>query len=125
MGMSNTNQVHARLTTAGGEATNTYAAGIAFAFTNNGKTDWYLPSKDELNQMCKWQRGVDLTPEATVCTGGTLNSGRGASGFSTGVYWSSSESGAGFAWSQSFNSGGQFTDRKSNTVYVRPVRAFG
>jgi hypothetical protein len=125
MGMSNTNQVHARLTTAGGEATNTYAAGIAFAFTNNGKTDWYLPSKDELNQMCKWQRGVDLTPEATVCTGGTLNSGRGASGFSTGVYWSSSEIGAGFAWSQSFNSGGQFTDRKSNTVYVRPVRAFG
>ena len=72
-GMANTNQIHARLTTAGGAATNTYAAGIAYAYVNNGKTDWHLPSKDELNQMCKWQRGVAWTSDATVCTGGTLN----------------------------------------------------
>ena len=125
MGMANTNQVHARLTTAGGAATNTYAAGIAFAFTNNGKTDWHLPSKDELNQMCKWQRGVDWTSDATVCTGGTLNSGRGASGFSADAYWSSSEFGADNAWLQSFVNGNQGGATKNSTFDVRVVRAFG
>ena len=125
-GMANTNQVHARLTTAGGALTNTYAAGIAFAFTNNSKTDWHLPSKDELNQMCKWQRGVALTPEATVCTGGVLNSGRGASGFSAFHYWSSSEFAATDAWDQNFGNGSQNNRTfKDNTLFVRPVRAFG
>ena len=124
-GMANTNQVHARLTTAGGALTNTYAAGIAFAFTNNSKTDWHLPSKDELNQMCKWQRGVAWISDATVCTGGTLNSGRGASGFSTVTYWGSSEGDDGSAWNQSFNDGSQFNADKDNAVFVRPVRAFG
>ncbi len=124
-GMANTNQVHARLTTAGGALTNTYAAGIAFAFTNNSKTDWHLPSKDELNQMCKWQRGVAWISDATVCTGGTLNSGRGASGFSTVTYWGSSEGDDGSAWNQSFDTGNQFNADKDNAVYVRPVRAFG
>ena len=124
-GMANTDQVHARLTTAGSAATSTYAAGIAFAFTNNSKTDWYLPSKDELNQMCKWQRGVAWTSDATVCTGGTLNSGRGASGFSSVGYWSSSESAASSAWLQHFNVGIQDSYSKGDTLYVRPVRAFG
>jgi hypothetical protein len=130
MGMSNTNQVHARLTTAGGEATNTYAAGIAFAFTNNGKTDWHLPSNDELNQMCKWQRGVAWTSDATVCTGGTLNSGRGASGFTADNYFGSSEidngvAGVNLASFQSFNNGFLGGGNKSDPGFVRVVRAFG
>ena len=125
MGMSNTNQVHARLTTAGGVARNTYASGIAFDFTNNGKTDWHLPSRDELNQMCKWQRGVAWVSDATVCTGGTLNFGRGASGFSADLYWSSSEFGVVSAWYQSFFNGVQAAIDEVSTNYVRPVRAFG
>ena len=124
-GMANTNQVHARLTTAGSALTNTYASGIAFAYENGGKADWYLPSKDELNQMCKWQRGVAWTSDATVCTGGTLNSGRGASGFSAAIYWSSSEGDASNAWDQGFDGGDQSVSRKNATGYVRPVRAFG
>jgi hypothetical protein len=125
MGMSNTNQIHARLTTAGNALTNTYAAGIAFAFPNNGKTDWHLPSKDELNQMCKWQRGVAWVSDATVCTGGTLNSGSGASGFSADGYWGSSEFDAGIAWFQFFLNGDQGNAGKDTTTFVRPVRAFG
>ena len=105
MGMSNTNQVHARLTTAGSEATNTYAAGIAFAFTNNGKTDWHLPSKDELNQL--------YTQRAKV------------GGFSAGWYWSSSESLPNFARPQRFSDGAQGESTKNSTFNVRPVRAFG
>ena len=126
MGMANTNAIYARVTTAGGAATSAYAAGIAWEFSNNGKTDWHLPSKNELNQMCKWQRGVAWTSDATVCTGGTMNSGTGASGFTTATYWSSSEYDATLrASSQSFSSGTQFTNFKNSRFYVRSVRAFG
>ncbi|MBJ7488676.1 MAG: DUF1566 domain-containing protein [Ilumatobacteraceae bacterium] len=102
---------------------------VAADYTNNSKTDWHLPSKDELNQMCKWQRGVAWVSDAPVCTGGTLNSGTGASGFSTVTYWSSSEDAATTAWSQRFDNGYQYYNDKAYliktfTYYVRPVRAF-
>jgi hypothetical protein len=116
-GMANT-------TTADGTCT-LGAIQTAADYTNNGKTDWYLPSKDELNQMCKWQRGVAWTSDATVCTGDNLNSGRGASGFSAGHYWSSSEFDATTALIQHFKFSVQGNDPKTTTFYVRPVRAFG
>ena len=101
------------------------AANAAAAYNGGGKSDWFLPSKDELNQMCKWVRGVAWTSDATVCTGGTLNTGLGAAGFGDGLYWSSVESDAGnatLAWSQSgANSRGY---DKNNSLTVRPVRAF-
>jgi len=125
MGMANTNQIYSRVTAAGSEPTANYAAGIAWAYSNGGITDWHLPSKDELNQMCKWQRGVAWTSDATVCTGGTLNSGTGASGFSAFSYWSSSEYDGEDHWIQSFANGAQNNVGKSRTHYVRPIRAFG
>ncbi len=45
-------------------------------------------------------------------------------GFSTGVYWSSSEFDVNFAWAQGFTNGYQTNGLKGTTLYVRPVRAF-
>jgi hypothetical protein len=92
--------------------------------------DWYLPSKDELNQMCKWVRGITgdaLTTLTTVCTGGTINTGAGAAEFVQKYYWSSSEINANSAWAQGFGDGFlgfQGGAGKSDSDYVRPVRAF-
>jgi hypothetical protein len=127
-GIANTNQIYARLTTNGGAATGNYAAGIAWAYTNNSKTDWHLPSKDELNQMCKWQRNQSTAAadQAVVCDStGALNTGTNATGFSATLYWSSSENSLTDAYRQNFSTGVQSSPGKSNSERVRAARAFG
>jgi len=88
-------------------------------------TDWYLPTSTELNLMCQWQRGVTQSV-TTVCSGGTLNSGSGASGFSTSSYWASSQYNVDCAWSQNFGTGVQsiLNTWKNNEGSLRPIRAF-
>ena len=108
-----------------GNVAATSAAVEARAYQGNSKTDWHLPSIDELNQMCKWQNGVALTPEATRCALGTLNSGAGAAGFASSRYWSSSEGSASTACDQDFGFGNLFCNSKEHSRFVRPVRAFG
>ena len=114
-----------------GTATSAAALANSYTVTVSGVAydDWYLPSKNELNQMCKWQRGITgaaLTTLTTVCIGGILNSGTGAAGFVGDIYWSSSDNNTGYAWTQTFHEfGTQANDGSKNlTNYVRPVRAF-
>jgi hypothetical protein len=88
-----------------GEYGNFNAATVARAFQGGGKTDWYLPSLDELNQMYLQRSAIG--------------------GFSSGFYWSSSEDDELAAWGQVFNTGYQAnSNNKSGRLYVRPVRAF-
>lgn len=82
------------------------AGTIALAYSGpNNLSDWYLPSKDELNQL--------YLNKTTV------------GGFSSGSYWSSSEYDANNAWFQGFDIGNRNYYYKDDTTYVRPVRAFG
>lgn len=115
----------------GNDNTAVSAGALAYAYTVTVSgvvyDDWYLPSKDELNQMCKWQRGITgeaLTNLATVCTGGVINSGVGAQGFD-GDYWTSTEVNDFTVWSQSFVTGAQRNNTaKQESGRVRPIRAF-
>ena len=114
------------------DATASKAGTISRAYRGpNNLSDWYLPSFDELNQMCKWAKGQDWTSDATVCnSSGTINTGAGAAGFGNYDYWSSSDRGTGYgdyARYQWFPTGIQGWTAKLMTgqnLYVRPIRAF-
>jgi hypothetical protein len=99
----------------------TSAAQVTTNYTVNGFYDWYLPSKDELNQIfCVLGNSAGLR---TTCTGlpGTLN----VVGFNATNYWSSSQIDATYAWEQSFDSGTQGAGTaKSTSLGVRAVREF-
>jgi hypothetical protein len=105
---------------AGGVLKTAYAAGVADVYTTATASDWFLPSKDELNEVCKYARNTGQAAGAgTRCSGGTLRSG-----FSPVGYWSSSGSDDNGAWYQGFNVGDQASIGKAGMAYVRPVRAF-
>jgi hypothetical protein len=101
----------------------TSAAVAAQNYTGGSKTDWYLPSRDELLQMCKWARGQAWESDATKCSnGGVINS---AAGFVDDTpYWSSSESSSSEAWAQYLVGDTQQELRKNAGLRVRPVRSF-
>ena len=86
------------------------APALCVNYRGGGYTDWFLPSKDELNQMY-----INLYS-------------KGFGNFSsTGSYWSSSEyiyNGGYYAWSQYFNNGYQYYFNQGLYLKVRAVRAF-
>ena len=92
-----------------GNVAATSAAVYASDYTNGGFSDWFLPSKNELNELYT-QRAVLSSPQSN--------------------YWSSSEYDATTAWYQDFISGAQYADLKMFgspppvAIYVRPVRSF-
>ena len=121
-GHANTTAIIAQSDTAGKAAT------AARAYRGGNKTDWFLPSKLELNQLCRY--AWNLTADSTAITCADMT-GTIRTGFSTGYYFSSSEWSATSVWYQGFISGHgyQGIDLKKGSdyigpLYVRPVRAF-
>ena len=97
-GAANTTAILAGCTTPG------IAAKLCHDYNGGGYTDWYLPSKDELNTLYTNQVAIG--------------------GFASAYYWSSSENFSSDAWLQDFAGGDQGSSGKYNTFYVRAVRAF-
>lgn len=97
-------------------------AAMATATACNGLSDWFLPSKGELNeafrQLSHSRIGLQLTPIGQ---------------FERGYYWTSSDYNGKTAWTQYFADGQQFDRVQTLTgnmkpparpFYVRPMRAF-
>jgi hypothetical protein len=80
------------------------AAKVAYDYTYNGYTDWFLPSLDELNLLYLQNYVVG--------------------GFTSGMYWSSTEDDINFALSQRFSDGMNGTPSKVNAYRVRSIRPF-
>jgi hypothetical protein len=105
---------------AGDDAEAETAADYATGYEHGGKDDWFLPSADELNELCKYARGEPSTDVDTMCgMGGALRDG-----FRAATYWSSTEEGDSSAWLQNFEVGNQVGYRKTGEFVVRPVRGF-
>ncbi|NBO33263.1 MAG: DUF1566 domain-containing protein, partial [Actinobacteria bacterium] len=121
MGMANTNRIYAQITTDGGASTNSYAAGLAWAYSYNGKSDWHLPSKSELNELCKYARNQTTGNTSVNCN----SSGSLRSGFSLDDYWSSSEADRDNSKYQYFGDGTKLVYGKNSEFKVRMIRAFG
>ena len=112
----------------------TSGAGVsARAYRGGGLTDWFLPSKDELNAMCNYSRNPTAPAAPSVsCFGsfpGSTQNGAfaaGTYGFASADYWSSSQAtDAVRAWAQYFLDGSANSGNlKTNLRQVRPVRAF-
>ena len=125
-GRANTDKIRVECTTAdiAADVANKYST-TSTAGAPGAAGQWFLPSRDELNELCKrYSNGrTDTTaysPSQNGCTGKLVPTG----GFAAGLYWSSSEFNAYYAWGHYFSSGGQNGNLKLNAGYVRPVRAF-
>ncbi|MEI6552856.1 MAG: hypothetical protein WCN84_06505 [Actinomycetes bacterium] len=94
-----------------GSTTSNSAAVLARAYAGGGKTDWYLPAKNELDPLYA-QRAIV----------GGISDARS--------YWSSTESNASEAWYlytaySNQQSVSDYAIKTDATLYVRPIRAFG
>ena len=87
-------------------ATSGIAADICADLSLGGYSDWFLPSKDELNLMYENLKVFVI------------------GGFADDYYWSSSEISAYYAWIQNFTNDFQGGSHKDPTYGVRAVRAF-
>ncbi len=94
------------------QGTGSYAARLCYDLFLNGYNDWYLPSKYELNLMYMHIGNGNLMGLGNV------------GDFATYYYWSSTERTNIVASFQLFTNGGQGSNHKHNTYYVRAIRAF-
>lgn len=86
---------------------NTPAADYCYNFDGGGMNDWFLPSKDELNELYN-KKGL-------------------FGNFQNDRYWTSTQDSdypSSHAWYQDFSDGSQGVEEKEREMYVRPMRAF-
>ena len=97
---------------------------LAWNYSNNSKEDWHLPSRVELNEICKYARQQTTGDTSVACN----NSGSLRADFMPTVYSSSSEnnSNGAYVWYHLFGSGAHQGNgaQKQSTYPIRPVRAF-
>jgi hypothetical protein len=88
--------------------TGTYAAKTARDYRGGAYTDWYLPSRDELNKLY-----INRVVIGSFITNNT---------HPVSVYWTSNEANSSVANGQNFGTGSYLPDSKAWTFQVRAVR---
>jgi hypothetical protein len=88
---------------------------------------WFIPSVNELNELCKYARGQTTGVPTVACVGGgTLKSGTAndLGGFVNDRYQSSSEFNTSSGYRLGFQGLAPTNNLKEFSLYVRPIRAF-
>jgi hypothetical protein len=106
------------------------AAVLAYAASDASAGQWFIPSTNELNELCKFARGQATGDLAIACSSeGYINNsttfGADAGGFAEGIYWSSTERDVSRTWL--LNLSGRYGSQsafKDSEIYIRPIRAF-
>jgi hypothetical protein len=91
------------------------AAQLCLDSTNNGQTDWYLPSINELSLL--WHNMFNVNKTLSTIGGATELPTNNA-------FWSSSEGGESNSFGFIFGNGYSNNGNKGDSVLVRAVRAF-
>ena len=105
------------------------AQAAVLAYAGGGFTgQWFIPSMNELNELCKYARGQTTGVVTVACAGtGSLKTGtvNDLGGFIADYYWSSTEKDESTAWNQGFGDFATFRGSPTKTTgkYVRPIRA--
>lgn len=94
--------------------------------------EWFIPSMNELNELCKyaWGQATGVPTVACAASGtfkSTANAGGNLGGFKQSFYWSSSESygnKANDGMNLKFSNGAIGPYVKTYSMAVRPIRAF-
>jgi hypothetical protein len=107
-----------------------------------GKTDWYMPAKNEL-EVCYYNlkpsttsnntsyginpnavpaRASNYTAGNPAQTSATIFQNANAESFASAGFWSSTENSATTSWYQYFNAGGQYGTTKTFSRNVRAIR---
>lgn len=120
------------------------AAQFCEALTIGGKTDWYMPAKNEV-EICYYNlkptttsndtsSGINANAVPARASNYTVGdpaqtaaaafvTATGAEAFNVGGYWSSTEKAAAYGWLQTFGNGNQnYNVQKNNLQRVRAVR---
>jgi hypothetical protein len=108
------------------------AAGASREYRGGGKSDWYLPSREELNQLCVFVHdlGVDVNgiciTDGTVIDSNPQSANAAAKGFQiVDYYWNSTEGSSNGVQGQWFFDGSFYNPaQKQYGFKVRPIRAF-
>jgi hypothetical protein len=112
-----------------GAQSDAQAAVLAYGGSDSSVGQWFIPSLNEINELCKFARGQSTGDPSVACTNaGGINSSTSlnpaAGGFGEAIYWSSSERDASRAWLFNLLGGrGAQSSSKFFDIQIRPIRA--
>ena len=112
------------------------AAAAVLAYAGNSSAgQWFIPSMNELNELCKYVNGQATGNPKDICSyegnfkeTSKVGNSEGKGGFVRDFYWSSSQhyQTSPWVWIQKFSiNNQQVASSKWVTYRIRPIRAFG